>query len=257
VVLGRRRRDDDGIGEHRTAELAALAAAGLVAYVLATGTPAIGGIRAPTRFALLGHLALVALAATVVAAAVRRLPGRIGLLAVPALVAVSLVDAGSWLPTVPVPDERRWSAVNEELADRRDGPVVELPVMQSTDGVAWPRVEAPRLYLARIDRNTRVNGYSGYQPPGFDDLASTLNTFPSPEAVAELRRLGVRYVVLRTQVVGQRTRDPAAVLPVYGTTDAERLEITPQRLRAIRAQLPAGVEDLGTFGGAVLLAVRS
>ena len=256
VVLLRRRRDGDAT-EHRTAELAALAAAGIVAYVLATGTPAIGGIRAPTRFALLGHLALVALAATVVAAAVRRLPHRIGLVAVPVLVAVSLVDAGSWLPTVPVPDERRWSAVNEELADRRDGPVVELPVMQSSDGVAWPRVEAPRLYLARIDGYARVNGYSGYQPPGFDDLASTLNTFPSPEAVAELRRLGVRYVVLRTQVVGQRTRDPDVVLPVYGTTDVERIEITPERLRAIRAQLPAGVDDLGTFGGAVLLAVRS
>lgn len=256
VVLLRRRRDE-GAAEHRAAELAALAAAGLVAYVLATGTPAIGGIRAPTRFALLGHLALVALAATVVAAAVRRLPQRIGFVAVPALVAVSLVDAGSWLPTVPVPDERRWSAVNEELAERRNGPVVELPVMQSSDGVAWPRIEAPRLYLARIDGNRRVNGYSGHQPPGFDDLAATLNTFPSAEAVAELRRIGVRYVVLRTQVVGQRTRDPDVVVPVYGTADAERLEITPQRLRAIRAQLPAGVEDLGTFGGAVLLAVRS
>lgn len=256
VVLVRRWRDG-ATAEQRRAELAALAAAGLVAYVLATGTPAIGGIRAPARFALLGHLALVALATTVVAAALRRLPRRVEVLAVPLLVALSLVDAGTWLPTVPVPDERRWSAVNEELARRPEGPVAELPVMRSSDGVAWPRVEAPRLYLARIDGNRRVNGYSGYQPPGFDQLASTLNTFPSPEALVELRRMGVRYVVLRTQVVGQRTRDPAAVLPVYGTTDAGRLAVTPQRLRAIRAGLPPGVEDLGTFGGAVLLAVGS
>lgn len=253
---GRRRPDDDERRERR-ADLAALAVAGVVAYLLSAGIPELSGIRAPARFALVGHLGLVAVASAVVAAALRRIGRRAGIVAIPLLVAVSLLDAGTWLPTVPVPDERRWSAVNVELRDRPPGAVVELPVLQSTDGVAWPRIESPRLYLARIDGRPRVNGYSGYQPPGFDVLASTINTFPSPEAVATLRRLEVRYVVLRTDVVGRRTRDPAVVLPVYGTTDAERVEITPERLRAIRAQLPPGIDDLGTFGGAVLLVVRS
>ena len=46
------------------------------------------------------------------------------------------------------------------------GPVLELPIRSSKEGVAWPYVEAPRQLVALGRRpSARVNGYSGFQPP--------------------------------------------------------------------------------------------
>jgi hypothetical protein len=271
LLLRRDRRRPDGAKP--AGDVAALAAAGVAAYALAVGTevtvlgwhvpapldvldrlPGFGGIRAPARFAILGHLGLVALACVVLELGVRRISGRrVAAVLVAALVAITLVDAGSWLPTATIPDETRWSAVDTALDRLPRGPVVELPVFQSADGPLWPRGEAPRLYLAGIDGNRRVNGYSGFQPPGFDALATRLNAFPSPDAVDALRKLGVRYVVLRTDIVGARTRETKVLLAYYGTSDRSRLFVTPERLAAIRGALPPSVHEVGRYGSAVLL----
>lgn len=233
-------------------ELVALAAAGAVAYVLSTGKVGVEGIRAPSRFAVAGHLGLVAVACFALAA----VPWRRAVVAVATIaVVVPLLDVRSLVPTARVPDETRWSAVDVQLRTMPRGAVAELPVFQSSDGPAWARGEAPRLYLAGIDGNPRVNGYSGFQPPGFDVVASTINTFPSPESVAELRRLRVRYVVVRTDIVGIRNpldgiseRD---YLAYFGTANLDRLRVR------VAPPAPAGVREVGTYGSAVLYEVAS
>jgi hypothetical protein len=275
LLLARRKRRHGLETRPGRPELLALLAAGLVAYLLASGTeltllgahvpaplgalyglPGFSGIRAPVRFAVLGHLALVAGACCVIGAGLGRIRYRPSAVVIAGLlVALPLVDAGSWLPTADVTDRGRWSAVNVALRRMPRGPVLELPILQSTDGVAGPRIEAPRLYLAAIDGNPRVNGYSGYQPPRFAALASALNAFPSAGAVATLRRLGVRYVVLRTDIVGHHPSDPEGMIRTYGTTDAQRLQVGKARLSSIRTALPPSVRELGVFGGAVLLQV--
>jgi MFS family permease len=259
MVLIVRRRRNAPARLHR--ELIALVAAGATAYLLSAGImldrlPGFGGIRAPARFAILGHLGLVAVACVVLELGTRRIPSRrLAGVAVAALVVVSCADVGSRVPTAIIPAEARWSAVDHALDELPGGPVAELPLFQSSDGPLWPRGEAPRLYLAGIDGNRRVNGYSGFQPPGFDALATTLNEFPAPDAVATLQRLHVRYVILRTDIVGARTYDPRTLLAYYGTSDRDRLFVTPDRLTAILGGLPPSVIELGEYGNAVLLEV--
>jgi len=41
-----------------------------------------------------------------------------------------------------------------------------------------------------------VNGYSGYEPPDYGETRERMRTFPGDEAIARLRALGVRYVLV-------------------------------------------------------------
>jgi len=41
-----------------------------------------------------------------------------------------------------------------------------------------------------------VNGYSGFFPPGLDELKLRLRHFPSKETIDELRQMGVNYCVV-------------------------------------------------------------
>jgi hypothetical protein len=266
IALARRRAR-----RRPTPEAVAVFAAGAAAYLLAVGTrfsigglnvpaplafldelPVFDALRAPVRFATLGHLALVGGACLLLDRVVVRGRG----LVVAILIGGTLAAAGSWLPVTKVPEARAWTTVNQRLRALPDGAVVELPMLHASDGVAGPRIEAPRLLLAGIDGHPRVNGYSGYEPPGYGELAAALNTFPAEPAIAALRSLDVRYVVLRTTIVGYHADGRRGFLATYGTLDPARLRITGAHLRTIRDRLPADVTDLGRTGDAVLLEVR-
>ncbi len=40
-----------------------------------------------------------------------------------------------------------------------------------------------------------VNGFATYMPEGYAERRNVLNSFPAPRSLAEMRRLGVDYVV--------------------------------------------------------------
>ena len=103
-----------------------------------------------------------------------------------------------------MPDGPVAEGVSDLLDDRPEGVVAELPIRGVADGTAWAYLESPRQLVSLGDANDRVNGYSGYAPEGFDTVVQTLNAFPSRESLRELDRLGVRYVVLRTRVIGDQ-----------------------------------------------------
>ena len=111
--------------------------------------------------------------------------------------------------------------VYRALDDRAQEPVVELPMVPPlTQPFEWATVESPRMLFATIDWHPRVNGYSGYLPPGYAEDVALLNTFPAPDAVARIRALGVRYVVLHLgvgQYTPQQIADIVSALPP-GTT---------------------------------------
>ena len=67
----------------------------------------------------------------------------------------------------------------------------------ASSGPQWSRLACSS---ATIDWHPRVNGYSGYLPPGYAEDVQLLNTFPSPESLARLQALDVRYVVLHLGV---------------------------------------------------------
>jgi hypothetical protein len=138
-------------------------------------------------------------------------PHPLGLVEVPA--AGRAVDA--WLAAAPIP-----------------GAVVILPMY------APPRahLEARRLLGSTAHWRPLVNGYSSHFPRGHRETVETLNAFPADAALARLRALGVRYVVLHP--------DQA--------TPSER-----SRLQAALGALPRGLAHVATMDGAAIVEVRA
>jgi hypothetical protein len=137
--------------------------------------------------------------------------------------ALMLLELAAPSPTAAISTKDSTLDVYRALDDRGTEAVVELPMIQpvaSAQGFAWATVEAPRMLFATIDWHPRVNGYSGYLPPGYPEDVQVLNTFPSPDSVARLRALGVRYVVLHLgaeQYTPQQVADIVAALPPGAT----------------------------------------
>lgn len=158
--------------------------------------PGFDGLRVPARFAILVVLAVAVLAAFGVA----RLPGRVrhqawgrGISGV--LAAAILIEFVTVLgPLTPVPAET--PEVYQWLAGQPgDFAIVELPFPSPTQA----HYEARRLYYSTVHWKRLVNGYSGHFPPDYWEQADRLRAFPGPEAVALLRDLGVRYVLLHAR----------------------------------------------------------
>jgi hypothetical protein len=230
VVLAREARRR-GWRNGRTRELWLVGAAGLVCLILSFGdwfrfdghrvflpfiafrhaVPGFAGIRAVARLALGAELALVLFAAVGLDALIARLRGAWRYVVPLGLAVVVLAESAIGLVFVKVPTSKNDGGVDTALKQRPNGLVLELPIKSVQSGSAWPYVEAPRQVAALRDGDPRVNGYSGYQPKNFDAEATLLGGFPSAAAIAEARRLGVRYVVLRTALVGPVT--PRVVTP--------------------------------------------
>jgi len=97
----------------------------------------------------------------------------------------------------------RIAPVDVELARRPDtSGVVYLP-MNSNPQLDISIFKQPRnLYGDTAHHRPTPNGYSGYIPPSYVAQSRTLWTLPSPDALALLQRLGVRYVVVHPSVAG-------------------------------------------------------
>jgi hypothetical protein len=202
--------------------------------------PGFSGIRATSRFAVMAACALALCSGFGVAAALRRSTRRVAAAVFVVLCAFVIVETAVKIPMVRVPEGETAEAVPDFLDDRPPGVVVELPVRGLADGAVWPYVESPRQLVSLGHDHERINGYSGYAPEGFDDVAHTLNEFPSPASLREMDRLDVRYVVLRTRVLGEQVTPFDVTLQEDGVgrftpaTARERIaEIPPARVRRV------------------------
>jgi hypothetical protein len=234
VISQRRKRPGDPRASARL--LVLLVPAGLLVLVLAFGdrlnvngteiwmpyswlhdVPGFSGIRATARFVAFPLLVLACLAAVGLGALLSRVRPRWARVAVTVL-ALGVVGAESLMAiaTADTPRNRAGRAVNEALARREAGPVLELPIGSPADGWPWGYIETPRQYLSRIDGYPRVSGYSGFAPPDFDTTAAILERFPGEDAFALLDELGVRYVLLRTGIPNGLTDLQAATVALDG-----------------------------------------
>ena len=214
--------------------------------------PGFSGLRVTSRFFLVGECALALSAAFGVRALLHRLSVRAGAVVLAVLCAVVIAETTRQVPLVRVPASDVEQAVGRYLARQPDGVVVELPIRGTVDGVAWPYTESPRLYLSLLDDNERVNGYSGYTPPGFDALVPVYNSFPSPESLEALAAADVRYVVLRTKVIGDQFPVIMDLLRQDGVG-----RFTPETARARIAEIPPEqVEKVTKVPGAYVVELR-
>lgn len=265
VALARRRTGEDGATPtisgaraDRQVFLALLAVAGAIAVIVAIGpeargismpfrylhdhAPGFGGIRATSRLAVPGLLALAVLAATGFASITRRWRSFVAGVVAAALCGFLLLELAAPMAHTTLPTGRATLAVYRALAERPSGAVVELPVVDITkqSGTDYAYVEAPRMLYSSIDWHPRFNGYSGGLPDDYVTRTQTLNTFPSAAALRLMRQLGIRYAVLhvgRYQGVLQYTKAQVAT----------RLDQLPPGARAARHG-NAWLVDLGPGG---------
>jgi hypothetical protein len=240
----------------RLSTLAALVAAGVVALVLACGAklgpfsgpfaflydhvPGFGEARVASRLAVVTTLSLAMLAAAGFAAVATRLGERRAAIVAAVAGVVMLAELAVPLPWADLAHDRQTLAVYRALAHRPAGAVVELPMMIPHDNAyEWAVVEAPRMVYSSLDWHPRVNGYSGFVPPGYDEDAAILDTFPAPAALQRAREHGVRWVVLHLGT--------SQGYPMYSdATVATKLKTLPRGAMAQRHGR-AWLVDLGDF----------
>jgi hypothetical protein len=163
--------------------------------------PGFSGLRVTARLAVPALLSLAVLAAVGFDALASRARERTRLLAAVGVGAVMMLEFAAPLHHATLPADRSTLAVYRELPRHPSGVVAELPMVDPRVGSDWAFVEAPRMLYSTIDLRPRVNGYSGYIPPGYYETVEAMNAFPALPALRRSRELGVRYVVLH---VGQR-----------------------------------------------------
>jgi hypothetical protein len=88
------------------------------------------------------------------------------------------------------------------LARQAPGVVAEFPVPR-----AFPGREAEYAYMSTFHWKPLLNGYSGHYPKSYLQRLARLRSFPQPTAIAQLRRAGVRYVIVHAFGSGQKEFD--------------------------------------------------
>jgi hypothetical protein len=147
---------------------------------------ALGGFRAPARFSILACCGLAVLAGlgfSLLQERASHVRVRSALL-IAVLVAVG-IECGSmpmYLKDVPgpVPDVYKFLKTLDRSV------VLELPEELSPYYMYWSTTHWDPL----------VNGFSGNMPPDYVETITLMQTFPDDEAIARLRRLDVRYVLV-------------------------------------------------------------
>jgi hypothetical protein len=110
--------------------------------------------------------------------------------------------------------------VDQELAHiKTPGGVLYLPALEpggAASALSGFR-QAENVYGTTAHHRITPNGYSGYFPPSWVDLSKAMRQLPDDAALARLRSLGVRYVVVRDWAAGgawDKLLDPERAKPL-------------------------------------------
>lgn len=160
------------------------------------------GLRAPARAAIFCLMFLAALAARGYAAVAGSIkPGARPAFA-GAVLALLIVEY--WVaPLQLVEHYNEPPPLYKWLALQPKGVVAEFPVPPPE---ALPGHEARVLYMSTFHWNPIVNGYSGYYPQSYLRRLDRLEKFPSAEGLAQLRRDGVRYIIVHSDGYSRHER---------------------------------------------------
>jgi hypothetical protein len=191
--------------------------------------PTIVSLRDLDRFWIFPMLCLGLLAG----AAVRRL--QIGLpRSARAALLVSVV-ALAWIellfrpPLASAPHFQQSVAANQMLTKLPAGPVLELP---EPVGPVFPYVATVREVNSLIDRNPRVDGYSGDIPPEVLDVEGIASAWGVSDIVGPMQRYGIRYLVLHAA--------PKACAAGYSAEEMETIQQSLVGVPGVDRMISAG-----------------
>jgi hypothetical protein len=195
------------IGATRLATLAGLFVAldgslgfnGLLYPALYKWVPPIRGLRVPARFSILVGLSLAILSGFGARRMLRRYAGTSGQVVFGLLVVAVMVDFQPILRLRPV-----WHAppsVYTSLAGRTDVVLAEFPFPRQLADLDDNLIY---MYFSVWHGAALVNGYSGFFPPDYADVARGLVGFPDADAFRLLRQRGVTHVTVNCAFYGNR-----------------------------------------------------
>lgn len=162
--------------------------------------PAVRAVRVPARFAVFVGLTLALLSAAGVERWQRSRLGRKVPTWLTALSLTAVVMADPW-PSIPL--VRVWPAspgIYAALPADRDVVLFEYPMSPEPHHFAR---NLPFMYFSLQHFRPMVNGYSGILPEHYQDLARSLDGFPTSETLAHLRSIGVTHVTVICALDGE------------------------------------------------------
>jgi hypothetical protein len=203
VAWWRRKPSRDAEHDNRHRWQRGLLIGGAASLVLAFATPylaaaallpGLSGMRVPARFLAVAWPALALLVATGADALLLLLPSPVvRRTAIPALLAAMAIAESpahvGWIRTETageIPAIHRWlatPAASNVLA------ILELPLARDARA-------AQAMFRGGAHWKPIVNGYSGYEPRAFLEIAGSFERFPGPAAFEILRRRGVSHVLV-------------------------------------------------------------
>ncbi len=220
-------------------------------YELVDDVTGYKSVRSFGRLTVLPLLGLGLLVAVGYDRLARSRPARTGLVLAAVLGSVLLLEYKALIVMSDRIDTADFASVNRALADMPDGVVLELP-MGNNRHFTYGFTEAPRMVLSAIDWQPRVNGYSGYSPPGYSETVDVFNTLDdggpaTPEALTLLDEKDVRYVVVRlapfdrnSEALGLSYVDEAAAQRIVDALPPERVERVRREGKAMLIELRPG-----------------
>jgi uncharacterized protein YjeT (DUF2065 family) len=161
----------------------------------------------------------------------------VGVLAAVAVVGVLVEGYAPWTSADQGTVDIAVSPVDEHLASLPPGGVLYLPALEQSAGPVREALsgfrQAENVYGTTAHHRITPNGYSGYFPPSWKQLSRDMEQLPDARTLAQLRRLGVRYVVARDWAAGTvwaplLDRDRAAPLRYLGSYDGDVLYEVPR-----------------------------
>lgn len=178
-------------------------------YAIVQTLPGFALLRAPSRFGVLGLLAIAVLASMGCRRLLRYVPARRRSFAGVILIGTLAVELA---PSVRIGSIDEPSAAHRYLAHAPRGAVLELPWRYEADAGEY-------LYWSVVNWQPMINGYGGFAPQGNFALAARAQAFPSQRTVDLLRCHNVRYVLLHLNRVGEVQRARA----IEGSVSGQRL----------------------------------
>jgi hypothetical protein len=176
--------------------------------------PVLGAIRATSRFAYLGLVAVAIVAAYGVAEIRRRLSGTHGR----SIVSLAIVG-GVILESVAAPiSYARYAgipAIYDRLRDEPRAVVVELPLPSRM------ALNAPAMLNSTRHWKPMLNGYSGFVPASYERNYEALRDFPTAGSLRALESTGVTHVFVHFDRLGPEALDRIQRMPRLHLTAVE------------------------------------
>jgi hypothetical protein len=219
-------------------------AVALVGFVMSLGpaTPVYGwayrlfppmeGLRAAARFGYLVLFAVALLAGIGLASIRARWRGWRATVASLALIAVANAEAFHTIPYLPyggIP------GIYTMLAkDAAPGALIEVPFYDPQNF----HLNAKYMLASTEHWRPLLNGYSGFIPESYARLAAVMEEFPGADTLEELRRRGVKYVMLHVRDYRRPERAMQVVAALQARSDLELVAVDGRDRRLYRLHGP-------------------